>query len=189
VQVFAGVFPPDPVRVGLAAAVEPAIRLQPELVWVPAPWWHLTLVHFPNVSLHDLAAVGTAVSHAVAMIQPPLLRTGRVGAYPDPTAAHELFVEVDSVDESLIELRSELLAAVRELGGTPDPRAFRQHIGLARSITATDVSGSVEVLAAYRSPSWAPNSISIVSVRPAIQVQPQYDLLAEHPFPNMSPPG
>ena len=158
------------------------MRLQPELVWVPAPWWHLTLVHFPDVTLHDLAAVSTAVSHAVAAIQPPLLRTGSPGAYPHPMTAHELFVEVVSADEALLELRRELVTAVSELGGTPDPRAFRQHIGLARSITPTDVSRSLDLLGPYRSPAWAPASISIVAVRPAVNVQPQYDLIAEHPF-------
>jgi 2'-5' RNA ligase len=138
---------PPGVEADLDERVDAARSTLPELRWVPASRWHVTLEFLGACGRHeadrqaarwaDRAAAGSAFEASVA----------GSGAFPDVWRARVLFAGVAD--------RSGGLALLSAEGQVP-------HVTLARTRQPRDLTWVVESLSEYRGPSWPVEEVALM---------------------------
>lgn len=182
-RVFAAVFPPEKAVEDLARMVEPVQRGHLELRWTVPALWHLTLAFFADITRPESELLDRAVGELVRHRSALQVRLADAGAFPAPAAAQTLWAGVDCPDNGLGALSRDLIASVPQLPRTPQRRAFRPHLTLARARRPQDMAAVVEQLSGYRGPSWSALSLAVVWSHRSDDRKPSYDVLGEHPFP------
>lgn len=109
----------------------------------PAPeLLHVTLHFFGQTSLDSLAAIESAMRKAAASAKPFEMATGSAGTFGRGDSA-VLWLGIDSGSEELKALQAGLETALAENGFSPEGRAFKAHITLARDVKFQGNPGEV----------------------------------------------
>ena len=129
---FVGVPVPARLRTDLGAVVGlwRAQGSAPDLRWTDPDDWHVTLAFHgatDSSAVPDLVSALRMVADATGAFR---LRTGGVGAFPRPAAAHAIWYGVSDPDHRLTDLAARVQAAAMPPG---PPARFHAHVTLARS--------------------------------------------------------
>ncbi len=142
-------------RLFLAVDLTPEVRhglaafLADELAGSPLPGrsadprsWHITLRYLGPVTVEQAERfVGDLAEHLRR--EPFTLGFGGLGAFPRPTRASVLWLDVARGADALAELADEAEHAAQASGLEPEERPYRPHLTLARLRPPRDVSALV----------------------------------------------
>jgi 2'-5' RNA ligase len=162
VRLFVAVRPPAEVLAHADAALAPVRAAHPDLRWVPAERWHLTLAFYGEVPDGKVdGQVSCALSFAGAgQFSRRALWLGVTG-------------EVDV-----------LRATARAV--TFERRPYRPHLTVARLRGGVDAAPAVESLRTYAGPVWTAGAVHLVRSR--LGPSPTYDDVASWTLPEPTPP-
>ena len=133
-RTFIAIEIPDKVKALIASHVERLKGLVPQGVkWVDPQTCHLTLAFLGNVPNDRLPSLSRIVD-AVAADSPPLhLKTGLLGAFPNPYRPRVLWLGLEGDMQLLAHTQSRLQDALEASGFPRERRAFKPHITLGRA--------------------------------------------------------
>jgi 2'-5' RNA ligase len=120
----------------------------PELRWVPAARWHVTLEFLGECGRHESERQRVRWSERAARGSPFELTVTGSGAFPHPWKARVLYAGVDVDQEGWRRLA----------GGDSLP-----HVTLARTRQPLDLTGLVESLSTYSGPTWRVEQIAMMA--------------------------
>ena len=168
-RLFVALRPPPEAVAHADAALEPVRRQHPDLRWVPAPRWHLTLAFYGEIP--DDKAAGT-----VEMVDRQLRGHGPFdvafrGAGFFARRALWIGVEGDL---------ARLKALARSV--TFERRPYRPHLTVARLRGGVDAGPAAESLRAYEGPPWTAGTVHLV--RSHLGPAPTYDDVATWSLPH-----
>lgn len=133
-RLFLAIPIPETVKAELRRAQLEAQPLLPPRAarWTRPEQFHLTLKFLGNVPAADTAALSDAV-RAVCATAPPLhLRAEGVGFFPNESSPRVFWVEIKSLDGTLMEFQRQLEAAVERFAEKQEAKKFTAHVTLAR---------------------------------------------------------
>jgi 2'-5' RNA ligase len=169
VRLFVALAPPAAVLADVAAALDPARTLQPDLRWIPVERWHLTLAFYgevPDVSLDGRIAMVQRKLARRPLSRPVELRFSGSGQF----SRRALWVGVDGdVDR---------LRALARSAST-DRRPYRPHLTVARLRGGQDATPAAEVLSSYAGPLWTADTVHLV--RSFLGPKPRYETVSSWP--------
>ena len=133
-RTFIAIEIPDKVKDLIASHVERLKGLVPQGVkWVDPQTCHLTLAFLGNVPNDRLSSLSRIVD-AVAADFPPLhLKTGLLGAFPNPRLPRVLWLGLEGNAQLLTVTQRRLQDALQADGFPREQRAFKPHITLGRA--------------------------------------------------------
>ena len=131
--------PPGDVLDAVAAAVEPARRVQVGLRWDDRDKYHFTLQFLGPV--RRLGPVVEALAAAAAGRAAFPFRLGGAGAFPKPGRARVVWIGAASGGDELVGLAGAVGAVLAPAGYEPDRKAFHPHLTVARLKVPDDVGG------------------------------------------------
>ena len=133
-RTFIAIEIPDKVKDLIASHVERLKGLVPQgIKWVDPQTCHLTLAFLGNVPNDRLPTLFRIVD-AVAADSPPLrLKTGLLGAFPNPHRPRVLWLGLEGDTQLLAHTQSRLQDALEASGFPREQRAFKPHITLGRA--------------------------------------------------------
>ena len=128
-RLFLGLPVPPPFAESLARSAR--ATAPKDARWIPPSNMHLTLSFLGSVADEKLPAILHELDH----LRPPQvrLRVTRLGTFPRTGV---LFAEVEPTP-ALLQLQSDVAAAMARCGFPPDARLYNPHITIARLRTAT----------------------------------------------------
>jgi 2'-5' RNA ligase len=158
--------PPD-VRAHADAAVAPVRAAVPDLRWVPAERWHLTLAFYGEVPDGRVAGTERRVARRAAGHGAVRLRIEGCGAF----AGRAVWLGVAGD-----------LPGLRRLAGSlsDERRPYRPHLTVARLRGPVDPAPAVDALAAYAGPGWEAGAVHLVRSR--LGPRPAYEDVAVLPL-------
>lgn len=167
-RLFVAVRPPAEVVGHADAALAPVRAGHPDLRWVPAERWHLTLAFYGEVPDDAVDRLRRTVRRGVA-------------------ASHRLHLQLSGAGQ--FSRRAVWLGFVGDLVGLRglarsvalDRRPYRPHLTVARIRGETDAGPAVSELAAYAGPAWTAGSVHLVRSR--LGPAPAYDDIATWELP------
>ncbi len=131
-RLFTAVFLPADVARAVDRALAP-LRDAIDARWVPRDKLHITLRFFGAVDAGRVDAMKAALLHTASDFGPFTLRVRGAGAFPAPSRARVLWVGVDDDNGALAALASAVERTAVQLGFSPEKRAFRPHVTVARA--------------------------------------------------------
>ena len=168
-RLFVAVRPPEAAVRHADAALEPVRRDHPDLRWVPAPRWHLTLAFYGEVPDDKVDGTVAMVDRQLRGHGPCDLAFRGAGAF----ARRALWLGVDG---DLAALKATARAV------TFERRPYRPHLTVARLRGGVDPGGAVESLAAYAGPGWTAGTVHLVRSR--LGPSPTYEDVATWSLPH-----
>ena len=156
-------------------SVAPVRAAHPELRWVPADRWHLTLAFYGDIEDERVGGVVEMVGREVAERGPLELRLAGSGIFE--RRALWLGVEGGSAGDGGGDMDA-LRALARAV--TFDRSRFRAHVTVARLRGGVDPEPARAALAGYSGPSWVAGSVHLVRSR--LGAAPAYDDVASWPL-------
>jgi 2'-5' RNA ligase len=180
---FVAVVPPPPLREHLAQFLEP----REGMPWITPEQWHLTLAFLgsvPDAALDDL--VGRLGDATRRRRQFELSLRG-AGAFPDPSRAKVLWLAAAGASEDLDELVQLALnarSAANAAGATPDGKAFRAHLTLARLKRPIEATKWLRILDTYEGPHWVVNEVELIAsyLHEGPKRRPRYETVETFPL-------
>ena len=153
------------------AVVAPVRPRHPQLRWVPAARWHLTLAFSGQVPDEGVEALRDSVTRAVRSRVPLELRLAGAGSFRDRV----VWLGVQGDLRALGDL-------ARDLGS--DRLPFHPHLTIARLRRGQDGHAAAGELTGYSGPTWVAGSVHLVRSR--LGATPSYEVLTtwtlgEHP--------
>jgi RNA 2',3'-cyclic 3'-phosphodiesterase len=132
---FVAVPVPAELRAALAAALatwraEPGA---PNLRWTGSEGWHVTVAFLGPIDPGSVSSIAERIAVAVqpfAAVAPFSVRTGRVGAFPRPSAARSVWLGIEDPDRHLADLARTVQDALLPRDAI---RRLRAHLTLGRS--------------------------------------------------------
>lgn len=166
---FVALVPPAEALAPLAAAVNRLRNREPELRWIPAHRWHVTLAFLGRAEPNDELLPRLArVAHRH---HPAALRVAGAGRF----GKRVLFAKVDG---DLKPLAAGVARAAARAGYQIEERAFRAHLTLARSgRVPLDLAQLAASLADVQGPTWRADELRLM--RGAL---PAYEMVAGWPL-------
>ncbi len=133
VRSFIAILLPDELRLGLG-------KLQVRLKTANKPWikWadpngiHLTLKFLGDVSVDRIGEISRVMTEAAREIPPFQLKTQGLGAFPNLNRVQVVWLGLGGELDKLGQLHKQLESGLSRLGFTPEARAFKAHLTLAR---------------------------------------------------------
>ncbi len=192
-RMFVAVVPPDPVREHLAEFLDS----RPGLRWSPPEQWHVTLAFLASVPDHVTDPLLERLARAASRFRPFQARIVGAGAFPHPARAAVLWLGLTrsatpvagadprhterDLDQPLQRLAVASRNAANAAGATPDGRAFRAHVTLARLRPPADATKWLRVLDTYVGPDWLVERIALVAsfLGQGPGGHPRYETVAE----------
>jgi 2'-5' RNA ligase len=168
VRLFAAVVPPAEAIDHLDRVAAAARVASPELRWIPAERWHLTLAFYGEVAEGEVGRIerrGLRATRGSAALD---LRFAGAGRFGDRV----LWVGVQGDRERLRALAG---------GLATDGRPYRPHLTLARARPGADPRQAVTMLASYGGPGW--RAVEVVLFRSHLGPKPIHEPLARWPLP------
>jgi len=162
-RLFVGVRPPDPVVSHADAALAPVRSAHPDLRWVPAQRWHLTLAFYGEVP--DENVDGTVAMVERRLRGRPACELAFRGA--GQFARRALWLGVTG--EVAV-----LRATARSV--TFERRPYRPHLTVARLRGGVDAAPAAARLDSYDGPVWVADTVHLVRSR--LGPSPTYDDIA-----------
>lgn len=166
-RLFAALHPPSHVVADADSALAQLRAAHPDIRWVPAVRWHLTLAFYGEVPDGKVDSLKTKVESRAR--RAPALELALQGA--GQFARRALWLGVDG---ELTRLR----ALAQSL--TFDRRPYRPHLTVARLRNGVDATPVVAALAGYAGPSWVAGSVHLVRSR--LGASPTYDDVGSWPL-------
>ncbi|HEX6935918.1 MAG TPA: RNA 2',3'-cyclic phosphodiesterase [Actinomycetes bacterium] len=148
-RLFVALSPPAAVIDHADSAVARVRARHPELRWVPAHRWHLTLAFYGEVADDDLDGVRGRITRAV-----------RGKAAMELSFRGAGFFARRAVWLGIVGDVAGLQALAREVA--TERRPFRPHLTVARMRGTTDPEPAVAELADYEGPPWVADSVHLV---------------------------
>ncbi|MGE0432672.1 MAG: RNA 2',3'-cyclic phosphodiesterase [Planctomycetota bacterium] len=102
--------------------------------WSDADMMHITLRFIGEVGPNDIVPVCDAVTAATDGIAPFEYKLEGIGVFPKPSAPRTLWAGLGGDTGPIVELNRRLEEAMLELGHRGEPKPFRPHVTLARSV-------------------------------------------------------
>jgi 2'-5' RNA ligase len=169
VRLFVALRPPPDVLAHADAALEPVRRAHPDLRWVPAQRWHLTLAFYGEIPDDKVDGTVAMVDRRLRGHDPCDLAFRGAGAF----ARRALWLGVGG------DLTA-LSAMARSV--TFERRPYRPHLTVARLRGGVDAGPAVEPLRAYDGPVWTARTVHLVQSH--LGPSPTYDDVATWPLPH-----
>ncbi len=161
----------------LDRAVEVVRREHPQVRWVPAERWHVTLAFLGDVDDQVRERIDDRLAHAAARHPPLSLSFAGAGRF----GSRVLWVGVRGDRDELTGLARSVAAGARRAGVAVDERVHRPHLTLARSRTASlDLRPLVAAFADYAGPTWRSTQVHLVRSYPG--PEPRYETLRSWPL-------
>jgi 2'-5' RNA ligase len=167
VRLFAAVVPPPEALGHLEGAVGPVRAQHPELQWVRAERWHLTLAFYGEVEERDVPRLRRRIERATREVAPLDLRLAGAGHF----GGRVLWLGLQG-------RREELRGLARRVA--VDGRPYRPHLTVARVRGAADPRPAVALLAAYDGPAWTAGELLLV--RSHLGPKPRHEPIASFPL-------
>jgi 2'-5' RNA ligase len=167
VRLFVALDPPADVVEHADRALAPVRARYPDLRWIPANRWHLTLAFYGEIADDNAGGVAEMVARGLAGHGPLRLQFHGAGQF----ARRALWLGVEGEVSRL----KGLARAV-----SFDRRPFRPHLTVARLRGAVDARPAVAELAGYAGPSWVADTVHLVRSR--LGPSPAYDDVASWPL-------
>jgi 2'-5' RNA ligase len=104
----------------------------PRASWTAASKMHVTLKFLGQLDTTAVAPLGDALRPLAAKTPPLALRAARLGAFPSPTRATVIVVELDEPTGSLARLAQHTESIAEPFGVPRESRPYRPHLTLAR---------------------------------------------------------
>lgn len=154
---------PPHVLSDLAAAVERAAALAPQVPWLARDLWHLRLAYFGNLDLKQSTAVRETLQQ-VGSYSPPLgLRMAGIEARPDDERAESLGLGLAGDLDDLWSLASAIPSMVQRHGLFLDRRSFRTDVTVAHGSRGPfDARAATSALATYQGVPWTAHEMQVV---------------------------
>lgn len=133
VRSFIAILLPDELRLGLGKL---QVRLKtgnkPWIKWADPNGIHLTLKFLGNVPLDRISEISRAMTEAAREIPPFHLKTQGLGAFPNLKRVQVVWLGLGGELDKLGQLHKQIESGLSRLGFTPEARAFKAHLTLAR---------------------------------------------------------
>lgn len=171
-RLFVALRIPDPVAQHLDDALRDVRAAHPELRWIPAQRWHLTLVFFGEVAPGNLDRLRGRVTRRVVGHPPLDLRLADAGRFD----SRVLWIGLTGEVARLVALGERL--AVEE-------RSYRPHLTVARARDRVDLRPVVERLRDYVGPAWTATQLELISAN--LGPRPTYETIEVWPLTHPSP--
>ena len=168
-RLFVALRPPPAVIAHADAALEPVRRAHPDLRWVPAERWHLTLAFYGEIPDDKVDGTVTMVDRRLRGCDPCELAFRGAGVF----TRRALWLGVGG---DLVGLKG-LARSV-----TFERRPYRPHLTVARLRGGVDAGPAAESLASYDGPVWTAGTVHLV--RSHLGPAPTYDDVAVWPLPH-----
>jgi RNA 2',3'-cyclic 3'-phosphodiesterase len=141
VRLFLAALIPQEVRAVIDAAVAPLRAQTPQIRWVRADLWHLTLIFLAERPADQLGIIRDTVSTACRHEAPFGVRIDGIGCFPNANRPRVLWIGVCPGSDALGALRRRVLGALQHAGLNVDDERFSAHltIGRVRDNTTPDV--------------------------------------------------
>lgn len=152
-------------------ALAPVRALHPDLRWVPALRWHLTLAFYGDIADDKVPGVADMVERGLGRHGPLELRLAGAGRF----SRRALWLGVGGEVEGLRSLARDM---------TFDRSPFRAHLTVARLRGGVDAAPAVDELAGYAGPAWVAETVHLVRSR--LGPAPSYDDVATWPLVDRS---
>jgi 2'-5' RNA ligase len=133
VRSFIAISLPDELRLGLGKL---QVRLKtgnkPWIKWADPNGIHLTLKFLGDVSVDRISEISRVMTEAAREIPPFHLKTQGLGAFPNLKRVQVVWLGLGGELDKLGQLHKQLETSLSRLGFTPEARAFKAHLTLAR---------------------------------------------------------
>jgi 2'-5' RNA ligase len=129
----------------LEAALAPARRTTPDLRWVSAGGFHVTLHFFGEVPEPGVAALQRVFDDPDLRVPAISLRLGALGKFPPRGNPRVLWVGLEQGVEELRSYWDLFERKISPLGWVPDERGFSPHVTVARAGRAARASEDLNV--------------------------------------------
>lgn len=166
-RLFVAVRPPGVAVDHADGAVAPVRARHPDLRWVPAQRWHLTLAFYGEVPEGTVDGVRAMVERRVAGAGQLRLQLAGAGEFTRRAVWLGLAGDVER-----------LRALARSV--TLERRPYRPHLTVARVRGGVDAGPAVAELAGYVGPAWTADAVHLVRSR--LGPAPAYDDIATWPL-------
>ena len=147
----------DPSPEALAALAEAQGQLRAAIAcrrWADLAGAHLTLQFLGEVGPDAAAAIAAAIAARAAETPPLALALAPLGAFPTPARPRVLWAGVAGDLPRLAALQAALGEGLRGHGITPEARAFRPHLTLAREPADPGAAGRALAAVVVSPVSW-----------------------------------
>ena len=131
-RLFVAIDLDHPARQALRSAQEAARRLDLPARWVDPAGAHLTVRFLGETDRALIEPLADALRAVTARYPPFSLRTGAVGAFPDPRHPRIVWLGLVGALDQLLALRRDVDGALAALGIPAETRPFRPHLTLGR---------------------------------------------------------
>jgi 2'-5' RNA ligase len=202
-RLFVALSPPPAALAELATAVAPVRADWPELRWVGADRWHLTLAFLGEVDAGKLDELTRRLERAAARHVAMQLAIGPGNAFSSIKRARVLVAGIQTAEGAggagsrppashaegqaaalagLAALAASVAAGARRAGAPPpdEGRRYRPHLTLARTRQPTDLSGPVAALAGFKGQPWTPAEVHLI--RSVLGSTPRYETIGSWPL-------
>jgi 2'-5' RNA ligase len=169
VRLFVALRPPPDVVAHADAALEPVRRGHPDLRWVPATRWHLTLAFYGEIPDDKVEGTAAMVDRRLQGKGPCDLAFRGAGFF----ARRALWLGVDGDLPGLKTLARSV---------TFERRPYRPHLTVARLRGDVDAGQPAESLRTYDGPVWTASTVHLVRSR--LGPAPSYDDVATWTLPH-----
>lgn len=162
-RLFVALRLPADVSADADRAVTPVRERHPDLRWVPARLWHLTLAFYGEIDDDRVDGVADMVEEGLRGCAPPALRLVGSGSFD----RRALWLGVDGEVDGLRSLARVV---------TVDRSPFRAHVTVASLRGGVDPEPAQSALAGYTGPGWLAGTVHLVRSRSG--AAPAYDDVA-----------
>jgi len=173
VRLFVALRPPAQVLAHADAALAPVRAAHPDLRWVPAERWHLTLAFYGDIPDDKVDGTVSMVERRLRGHAPCVLSFAGAGQFSRRALWLGVTGQVDV-----------LRATARAV--TFERRPYRPHLTVARLRGGVDAAPAVESLTTYAGPVWTAGTVHLVRSR--LGPSPSYDDVATWTLPEPMPP-
>ena len=167
-RLFVGVRPSAAALEHAQSAVDRVRPAYPDLRWIPAGRWHLTLAFYGEIPDGKVGGVVTMVSRELRDLTAFTVSLHGAGQFP----RRALWLGIDG---DLLALRRVARAV------TFERRPYRPHLTVARLRGGSDAAGAAEELSGYAGPAWPVTEVHLV--RSQLGPAPTYDDIASWTLP------
>ena len=182
---FVAVQPPDRALEDLEEFLSVRRDAGRELRWALPEQWHLTLAFLPAVPDRAYDDLLERLTRAARKRSPMTAALVGGGAFPNPGRAKVLWAAVELDDPiELDRLATGCRAAATKAGVEVPGERFKPHLTLARSGRPFEATKWLQVLEAYRGPSFPIDRVTLVAshLGEGPRGRPRYEVVAECPL-------
>jgi 2'-5' RNA ligase len=194
-RLFVALSPPATALAELEEAAVPVRASWPELRWVGADRWHVTLAFLGEVDDGKLDELNRRLERAAARHVGQSLAIGPGNAFSSIKRARVLIVHIEGQTTALGALAASVAAGARRAGAPSEDegsgagpggrppgtsRRYRPHLTLARTRQPSDLSGPVQALEGFHGQPWTPTEVHLI--RSVLGSRPRYEAIGSWPL-------